>query len=136
MLMFKFVMMNDRLKKAIEKELMQQPSAKFTDKVMEEVFSLETVKSYKPLISKTVWVLLGILTVVFLAVLLSQPATTESTQPDFMNSMVKQIEAFEFKLPAFLNHVNLLTVSAVSLVIFLLISADSFLFRGEKTRNE
>lgn len=129
--------MDDILKKAISRELLKKPSIGFTDKVMKDIFILKEIKPYQPLISKKVWVFLLVLFVAFFIVIFlrQSEANIEISTLSFIDDFSHQMELFDFKVTELFSRVNFLIISAISFVIFLLLTFDIYLFKKEHFRS-
>jgi len=68
------------LERLMRDEALESPSSDFTTKVMDQVYKLETtsVTSYKPLISKRAWVMIGLVFASLVAYVMLNGSSTES----------------------------------------------------------
>ncbi|MDA3928376.1 MAG: hypothetical protein PF541_05415 [Prolixibacteraceae bacterium] len=123
--------MDELVKQAIKRELVRKPSKGFTDRVMGQVFKLKEIPVYKPLISKGVWVFIGVLFVLFVfGLFLIQPEnSTEVTQLAFIDKIKQDFETVEFRKFDYLENINFLLIAIVSFVVFLLLFFDTLFFK-------
>jgi hypothetical protein len=123
--------MDELVKQAIKRELVRKPSKGFTDRVMGQVFKLKEIPVYKPLISKGVWVFIGVLFVLFVfGLFLIQPEnSTEVTQLAFIDKIKQYFETVEFRKFDYLENINFLLIAIVSFVVFLLLFFDTLFFK-------
>ena len=123
--------MDELLKRAIDKELIKKPANDFTDSVMNKVFALEKAREVQPLLSKKAWVVILVGLVIFFVLILTSSA--EEAAPAYQFNFIERISEFintvELKEVNLFSGINLILVSATSLVIFLLLFFDSVFFK-------
>ncbi|MBN2807424.1 MAG: hypothetical protein JXR22_12275 [Prolixibacteraceae bacterium] len=123
--------MEENIQKAIQQQLIRKAPAGLSNRVMDEVFRLATAKPYQPIISKTMWWIIGAVAALFTALLLFLPQQTTniSGETGMVSDFVQRLDSLDFSWLTVPGNVNLLVISAVSLAIFLLLFFDTYLFR-------
>jgi len=123
--------MDNLLNNAIKRELIKKPSSHFTDKVMDKVFQIKNMPEYSPIISKKGWAFISLVMLLLVsALVIFQPLSVEETSRlVFLDNILQKINSFDFSTFNMLDNVNLLVVSAVSLVVFLLLFFDTLFIK-------
>ncbi len=108
--------------KLLSDEVLEQPSFDFTDKVMAKVDAISSVTAYKPLIPKSVWILIALSFIMLVVyVIFKEPSVNSSWLDRFnLSGVSNPLENISFNFSKTLMYAMVLLAVMLSIQIPLL----------------
>jgi hypothetical protein len=120
--------MDERIKKAIEHELIRKPSAGFSDKLMERIFQLPQSIRVEPLISRNGWYFIATLSVIVFSTLLYTYTPSDTSNGKMLESWSNTMAVFVEKILSLsYEFQSMLVLAVVVFSVFILLTFDLFL---------
>jgi len=113
------------LERLMRDEALESPSVNFTDKVMDKVYAIEAseVTVYKPLISRRIWLIIGLVLGALFTYILINGSTTENQWFNNFNRLNVDwslVEGFDFQFSKTLSYAALLLALMVGVQVTVL----------------